>query len=76
MDIKEKVIKTLDDIRPWIVAHGGNIHLVEITPDNIVKVKLSGACAGCPMSQMTLQFGVEKKLKEIIPEIKKVEAVR
>ena len=73
--MEEKVRKALDDIRPWLVAHGGNIQLVEVTPENIVKVKLTGACAGCPMSQMTLKHGVEKQLMEKIPEIASVEAV-
>jgi len=51
------------------------VELVDVTDDGVVKVKLQGACAGCPMSQMTLSQGIERHLKEIVPEVKKVEAV-
>jgi Fe-S cluster biogenesis protein NfuA len=73
--MEEKVREILDKIRPSLQADGGNVELLEITEDNIVKVKLTGACSGCPMSQMTLKMGIEKALKEALPEIKKVEAV-
>jgi Fe-S cluster biogenesis protein NfuA len=72
--MKEKVQKLLEELRPQLQADGGNIELVDVE-DGIVKVKMTGACAGCPMSQMTLQWGVEKFLKKKMPEIKKVEAV-
>ncbi|MFA5410788.1 MAG: NifU family protein [Candidatus Omnitrophota bacterium] len=73
--MKEKVEKALEKIRPMLVADGGNVDLVEVTNDGIVKLKLAGACGCCPMSQMTLKMGIEKLLKEEIPEIKEVIAI-
>ena len=72
--MREQVEKALDEIRPGLQADGGDVELVDIE-DGVVKVRLKGACAGCPMSQMTLAFGIERVLKEKIPEVKKVEAV-
>ena len=72
--MKEQVEKVIDKIRPVLQADGGNIELVEIV-DGIVKVRLMGACAGCQGAQMTLKMGVEKALKEEIPEVVAVEAV-
>ena len=72
--IEDKVRKALDKIRPSLQADGGDLGFVEFD-NGIVKVKLQGACAGCPMSQMTIKRGVEQYLKEIIPEVKAVEAV-
>lgn len=72
---KEKVEKVMDEIRPMLQADGGDIELVEIREDNVIKVKLKGACAGCPGARMTLQMGVEKRLKDEIPEVAGVEAV-
>ncbi|MCK4364282.1 MAG: NifU family protein [Candidatus Aminicenantes bacterium] len=72
--MNEKVEKALDKIRPALMADGGNVELVEVK-DGVVKVKLIGACAGCPMSQMTLKMGIERQLKSEIPEIKEVVAV-
>ena len=71
--IEDKVRKVLDEIRPNLQADGGDVGLVEIN-NGIVKVKLKGSCAGCPMSQMTVKWGVEQYLKKKIPEIKTVEA--
>ena len=73
--MKEKVEIALDIIRPSLMADGGNIELVEVTPDGVVKVRLTGACGGCPMSQMTLKQGVEKVVKMEVPEVKEVVAV-
>ena len=73
--MKEKVKEVLEKIKPSLEAHGGGVELVEVTDDGVVKVKLTGACGGCPMSQMTLSMGIEKTLKEEIPGVKKVEAV-
>jgi Fe-S cluster biogenesis protein NfuA len=73
--LREKVESALDEVRPSLQADGGNVELVDVTDDGVVKVKLQGACAGCPMSQMTLSQGIERHLKEIVPEVKKVEAV-
>lgn len=67
----EKVKAVLEEIRPNLQADGGDIELVSVE-DGVVMVRLKGACAGCPMSQMTLTFGVEKVLKERIPEVVKV----
>jgi len=72
--MKEKVEKALDKIRPALMADGGNVEFVEVK-DDVVKVKLTGACGGCPMSQMTLKMGIERLLKKEIPEIKEVVAV-
>jgi Fe-S cluster biogenesis protein NfuA len=69
-----KVEKVLEEIRPNLQADGGDIELVGVEKD-VVKVRLKGACAGCPMSTMTLQWGVEQVLKKKIPEIARVEAV-
>lgn len=74
--MKEKVVEVLNKIRPSLQADGGDVELVEITDDGVVKVRLQGACAGCPMSQMTLKNGIERILKEEIPEVKCVEQVR
>lgn len=71
----DKVEEAIDDIRPRLRADGGDIDLVDVTEDGIVKVKLKGACAGCPMSTMTLSAGIERVLKREVPEIKGVEAV-
>ena len=70
----EKVEEVLNKIRPALVRDGGNVELVEVN-DGTVKVKLTGACAGCPMSTMTLKMGIEKFLKEELPEVKEVVAV-
>lgn len=71
---KEKVDKVLDKIRPALIADGGNVELVDVE-DGVVKVKLTGACGGCPMSQMTLKMGIERLLKQEIPDIKEVVSV-
>ena len=73
--MKEKVEAALNKIRPALQADGGDVELVEVTPEGVVKVKLTGACGGCPMSQMTLKMGIEKKIKEEVPEVKEVIAV-
>lgn len=73
--MKEKVEQALDKVRSMLVADGGNVELVEVTDDGVVKVRLTGACAGCPMSSATLKMGIERFLKKEIPEIKEVIAV-
>ncbi len=70
--IKERVEAALEKIRPVLQADGGNVELVEVTSDVIVKVKLTGACYGCPMSQMTLKMGIGRMLKKEVPEVKDV----
>lgn len=73
--IEDRVQKALQELRPNLQADGGDIELLGVEK-GIVKVKLKGACAGCPMSTMTIQWGVENFLKKKIPEIVKVEAVQ
>lgn len=73
--LKEKVISALERVRPSLQADGGDVELVEVSEEGVVKVKLQGACATCPMSTMTLKMGIEKILKQSIPEIKQVESV-
>jgi Fe-S cluster biogenesis protein NfuA len=68
----EEVKKALDLIRPALQADGGDVELVEVTEDGIVKVKLTGACGHCPMSTMTLKMGIEKTLKQKVPGVKEV----
>lgn len=72
--MREKIEKAIEKIRPFLQQDGGDIELVDVI-DGVVKVKLKGACGCCPMSQMTLKNGVEKALKEEIPEIIRVESV-
>ena len=72
--MKEKIQQSLNKIRPGLQADGGDVELVEVK-DGVVKVKLTGACGGCPMSQMTLKMGIERQLKKDVPEIKEVMAV-
>lgn len=73
--MKEKVETALEKIRPSLQADGGNVELVEVTEDGIVKVKLVGSCSGCPMSQITLKAGIERILKEEVPGVKEVVSV-
>jgi len=72
--MQEKVEGVLDKIRPSLIQDGGNVELVEVN-DGTVKLKLTGACAGCPFSTMTLKMGIEQVLKQEIPEVKEVVAV-
>lgn len=73
-ELTRKVTNVIDQIRPYLQADGGDIAFVNLTDDNVVNVELQGACAGCPMSMMTLKGGVESAMKKAIPEIKSVEA--
>jgi len=72
--MKDQVEAALSDIRPALQADGGDVELVDVE-DGVVKVRLTGACGSCPMATMTLKFGVEKILKERIPEVKEVVTV-
>ncbi len=72
--MKEKVENALEKIRPMLQADGGDVELVDIDADGVVTVRLQGACGGCPMSQMTLKNGIERMLKQQVPEVKSVEA--
>ena len=73
--MKEQIEQALDKIRPALQRDGGDIELVDVEENGIVKVKLTGACHGCPMSQMTLKQGVERIVKQLVPEVKSVESV-
>jgi Fe-S cluster biogenesis protein NfuA len=73
--MEEKVRTVLDEIRPFLKADGGDAELIDVSPEGIVRIRLVGACGHCPMSTMTLKMGIEKKLKERIPEVKEVMAV-
>jgi len=72
--MREKVEKALNEVRPYLQADGGDVGWVEVE-NGVVKVKLTGACSGCPMSQMTLKQGIESHVKKAIPEISSVESV-
>jgi len=74
-DLTRRVEKALDMIRPALRMDGGNIELVEVTPDGVVRVRLQGACVGCPSATITLRAGVEATLKEQVPEVTRVENV-
>jgi len=72
--MEEKVKEVLEKVKPSLQADGGDVEFVDIQ-DGVVRVRLKGACAGCPMSQMTLKMGIERILKDQIPEVKSVESV-
>jgi len=74
-EVTKKVLNVIDQIRPYLQQDGGDIEFIELTNENIVNVRLLGACGSCPYSTMTLKNGVETAMKKAIPEIKSVEAV-
>jgi Fe-S cluster biogenesis protein NfuA len=73
--MKEQIEKALAKVRPMLTADGGDVELVEVTDDGVVKLRLTGTCGCCPMSQMTLKMGIEKVLREEVPGIKEVIAI-
>jgi len=73
--MKAEVEKAIEEIKPMLRADGGDIELVEVADDGTVKVRLKGACAGCPLSMMTIRFGVERYLKSKIPQVKRIVVV-
>ena len=73
--MKEKVIKALEQMRPFLQADNGDVELIEISEDGIVKVRLTGACEVCPLSVMTLRAGIERSLMREVPGVRRVEAV-
>lgn len=75
MDLLKRVEMALDTIRPYLETDGGNVSIEEITPENIVRLRLLGSCGSCPMSIMTLKAGIEQAIKRAVPEITGVEAV-
>lgn len=74
-EITEKVNSAIDEVRPYLRKDGGDVDLVEITADMIVKVRLRGACDGCPFSEMTLRAGIEQAIRNKVPEMKELIAV-
>jgi Fe-S cluster biogenesis protein NfuA len=72
--LKEKVESALNKVRPSLQADGGDVQLIDVDDQGVVKVRLTGACGGCPMSQMTLKMGIEKILKQNVPEVTRVES--
>jgi Fe-S cluster biogenesis protein NfuA len=72
ISIKERVVKALEKVRPYLQSDGGDIDLLDVTDDMTVKVKLTGACHGCPYSMQTLKAGVEQAIMKEVPEIKRV----
>ena len=74
--LKERVEEALNKVRPSLQADGGDVELLDVSEDGHVKVKLQGACAGCPMSTMTLKMGIEKVIKQNVPEVTEVENIQ
>ena len=74
-ELNNRIEEALTQIRPYLKADGGDVSFIEVTPDNIVKLELHGACQSCSMSIMTLKAGIEETIKRAVPEIKGVEAV-
>lgn len=74
-DLKQRVEEALNEVRPVLQADGGGVELVDVSEDGKVSLKLTGACGGCPMSQMTLKMGIERTLKQRVPEVKEVVSV-
>ncbi|MCK4360053.1 MAG: NifU family protein [Candidatus Cloacimonetes bacterium] len=75
MELKEKVQKALNKVRPMLLGDGGDVKLVSVSEDGVVSVKLQGACVDCPFAQLTLKMSIEKKLKDEVPEVKSVNAI-
>ncbi|MFQ6067549.1 MAG: NifU family protein [bacterium] len=73
--MQQKIERVLAKVRPSLQADGGDIELIEVSDEGVVKVRLTGACGGCPMATMTLKAGIERVLKKEVPEVKKVESV-
>ena len=73
--LRDRVAKVINLIRPAVQSDGGDLELVDITSDGVVRIRLHGACVGCPSSTMTLQIGIERNLKNHVPEVKSVQAV-
>ncbi|MGI6098090.1 MAG: NifU family protein [Dethiobacteria bacterium] len=73
--MKKRIQTALDKVRPALQADGGDVELIDVDDSGVVQVKLTGACGGCPMAQMTLKQGIERTLKKEVPEVKEVVAV-
>jgi Fe-S cluster biogenesis protein NfuA len=75
MSLLDRVEAALDTIRPYLETDGGNVSVAEITPENVVRIKLLGSCGSCPMSIMTLKAGIEQAILKAVPEITAIEAI-
>jgi Fe-S cluster biogenesis protein NfuA len=75
IELEDRVDKALDGIRPYIHSHGGEVNLLEITDDGVARLQMIGSCNGCPMSMLTLRLGIERLLKEKVPELSGAEGV-
>lgn len=73
--LRRRIAEVLELIRPSVQSDGGDLELVDVTPDGVVEIRLHGACVGCPSSSMTLQDGIERNLRRCVPEVKAVRAV-
>lgn len=73
--MRDRIEKALEKVRPMLTADGGNVELIEVTKEGVVKLKLTGSCGCCPMSQMTLKNGIERIIKQEVPEVKEVIAI-
>ncbi|MES3629196.1 MAG: NifU family protein [Longimonas sp.] len=73
--MRDQIEEALDTIRPYLMADGGSVRLLNVTDDNVVELELLGACGTCPMSTMTLRAGIEQALKRSVPQVQRVEAV-
>jgi Fe-S cluster biogenesis protein NfuA len=73
--MRDRVEKALEKVRPMLQADGGNVELIEVTNDGVVKLRLKGSCGCCPMSSMTLKMGIERIIKQEVPEVKEVVAI-
>jgi Fe-S cluster biogenesis protein NfuA len=74
-ELLSRVEKALDSIRPYLIADGGNVRIVEITPERLLRLEFMGNCGNCPMSSMTFKAGIEEAVKRQVPEIKSIEVV-
>ena len=73
--MRDKVEKALEKIRPMLQADGGNVELIDVSSEGVVKLKLTGTCGCCPMSSMTLKMGIERIIKQEVPEVKEIVAI-
>ena len=74
-DLAERADRVLDELRPYIHSHGGEVNVIEVTPERVARLQMVGSCNGCPMSMLTMRLGIERLLAEKMPELKGAEAV-
>lgn len=74
-DLLQKIASAIEAVRPYLKADGGDVELIDVTDDLVVKVRLTGACDGCPFSMMTLKAGIEQAVRRNVPEIKELHAI-